>query len=129
MNVNNYNNLSSVWTHACDFTATKGKGSRLYNNKGESLLDFTSGIGVVNTGHCHPAVTNAIKEQAENLIFSQINCAAHNKVFELTEELKQIVPKELTRFFYAQSGAEAVEAAVKLSKHGNRKTKYNSFTW
>lgn len=84
-------------------------------------MDFTSGIGVANTGHCHPNVVKGIKDQAEELIFSQINCAAHNKVFELTEELKTVVPKHLSRFFYAQSGAEAVEAAVKLAKHGSGK--------
>lgn len=117
MKISNYNNLSSVWSHVSDYTVVKGKGCFLYTEDGEALLDFTSGIGVNSTGHCHPRVSNAIIKQASELLFSQINCVCHNKVFELTEKLKEILPDKITRFFYAQSGAEAVEGAVKLAKH------------
>ncbi len=117
MNVVDYNHLSSVWTHLCSKTVVRGEGCRLYTEDGESLLDFTSGIGVASTGHSHPRVAAAVAEQARTLLFSQINCACHDKAFELTEELRGIVPAELSRFFYAQSGAEAVEGAVKLAKH------------
>ncbi len=109
--------LSGVWTHACDHTVVRGEGVRLITDAGKSLLDFTSGIGVNSTGHCHPKVSAAIAEQAQSLLFSQINCARHNKLYELADELKSVVPAHLNKFFYAQSGAEAIEAAVKLAKH------------
>ncbi|MGE4489491.1 MAG: aspartate aminotransferase family protein [Kiritimatiellales bacterium] len=109
--------LSSVWTCACDQTVVRGQGCRLYTDTGKSLLDFTSGIGVTSTGHSHPKVAAAIAEQAQKLIFSQINCARHNVVSELAEELATVVPPHLNRFFFAQSGSEAIEAAVKLAKH------------
>ncbi len=121
MNVVDYKHLSSVWTHLCSKTVVKGEGCRLYTEDGEALLDFTSGIGVASTGHSHPRVAAAVAEQAKTLLFSQINCACHNKAFELTEELRTVVPPELCRFFYAQSGAEAVEGAVKLAKHATGK--------
>lgn len=117
MNIENYENLSGVWTHSTSKTVVRGEGCYLYTEDGDKILDFTSGIGVNSTGHCHSNVVKAVAKQAETLLFSQVNCALHNKIFELTEELKTVVPPELTRFFYAQSGAEAVEAAVKLAKH------------
>ena len=119
MNISENKNLSGVWTHACEHIIVRGEGSYLYTETGEKLLDFTSGIGVNSTGHSHPKVVKAIAEQAENLIFSQINCASHNMLIELADELKTLVPRDLTRFFYAQSGSEAVEAAVKLAKHAS----------
>jgi 4-aminobutyrate aminotransferase len=121
MNIKDYNHLSSVWTHSCDKTVVSGKGCRLYTEGGGSLLDFTSGIGVISTGHSHPKVSAAIGKQAETLLFSQINCAFHNRVFELAEELRSILPPELSRYFFAQSGAEAIEGAVKLAKHATRR--------
>lgn len=114
-------NLSGVWTHICDHTVVRGEGCRLYTDTGTSLLDFTSGIGVNSTGHCHPKVAAAVAAQAQTLLFSQINCARHDKLYELADELKSVVPPHLNKFFYAQSGAEAVEAAVKLSKHATGK--------
>lgn len=115
-------NLSSVWTHATGHVAVSGKGCRLQTADGKELLDFTSGIGVNSTGHCHPKVVAAIQEQATKLIFSQINCLYNDKLIELGETLKQYVPSALNRFFFANSGAEAVEAAVKLAKHATGKS-------
>ena len=114
--------LSGVWTHATDITAVKGEGIYLFDEAGNRYIDFTSGIGVVNTGHCHPAVVKAIEEQAKSLIFGQMNIVLHKPVLTLVEELNRITPKEIDRFFFSNSGAEAVEAAVKLAKHATGKT-------
>ena len=108
--------LSNVWTHATDIVVDHGKGVYLYNSEGMEYLDFTSGIGVTSTGHCHPKVVSAIKKQAESLIFGQMNIVVHNPILTLVEKLKKIVPTGLDKFFFANSGAEAVEAAVKLAK-------------
>jgi 4-aminobutyrate aminotransferase len=108
--------LSTIWTHSTDYMIDHGEGVYLYDVQGRRLLDFSSGIGVTSTGHCHPQVVAAIREQAGKLIFGQINVVLHQTVFRLIEELRTIVPGELDAFFFANSGAEAVEASVKLSK-------------
>ena len=79
-------------------------------------MDFTSGIGVTNTGHAHPRVVEAIQNQAAKLIHGQANIVYHEPMIRLSEELSHIVPPELDTFFFSNSGAEAVEAAVKLAR-------------
>lgn len=110
-------NLSSVWTHSTPFVAASGEGCRLTTTEGRTFLDFTSGIGVNSTGHCHPRVVEAIRKQAGTLVFSQINVMWNDRLLELGEKLREVVPPHLDRFFFSGSGAEAVEAAVKLAKH------------
>ncbi|MEI6892306.1 MAG: aminotransferase class III-fold pyridoxal phosphate-dependent enzyme [Pontiella sp.] len=116
-----YSNLSSVYSHATDHIVTGGKGSELYTTAGKTLLDFTSGIGVNSTGHGHPKVVAAIKEQANKLIFSQINIVYNEPVAQLCAQLKRVMPAALDTYFFSNSGAEAVEGAVKLAKHATGK--------
>jgi len=108
--------LSPVWTHLTEIEMVRGEGVYLYDGTGKRYLDFTSGIGVTNTGHCHPRVVEAIRRQAGELIFGQMNVVLHRPLFELISELRRVVPQELDRFFFGNSGAEAVEGAVKLAK-------------
>jgi 4-aminobutyrate aminotransferase len=112
----NTEHLSPVWTHLTQIQPVKGKGAYLYDEQGNQYLDFTSGIGVTNTGHCHPKVVKAIKEQAENLLFGQMNIVIAPVVARLAEKLDKITPPEINRFFFANSGAEATEGVVKLAK-------------
>lgn len=121
MNLTDYDSLSSVYTHATNHIITSGKGAELYTSEGKILLDFTSGIGVNSTGHCHPKVVAAIQEQAEKLIFAQINCVLNEPVAKLCSRLKRVVPSALDTYFFSNSGAEAVEASVKLAKHASGK--------
>ena len=67
------NHLSPVWTHLTELQPIRGEGIYLFDETGNRFMDFTSGIGVTNTGHCHPRVVEAIKEQASSLIFGQMN--------------------------------------------------------
>lgn len=117
MNPQDIKEISSVWTHATDILVDRGEGCWFFDKEGNKYLDFTSGIGVTNTGHCHPKVVDAIKTQSEKLLFGQFNIVYHQPVVDLIEELKPVMPKGLDTFFFASSGAEAVEAAVKLAKH------------
>lgn len=95
----------------------KAQGSMVFTNTGRRLLDFTSQIGVTNTGHCHPAVVEAAKAQIDKMVMSQVNLGYHTPMMELTEELVNIMPSEkLDRIFYSTTGAEAVENAIKLAK-------------
>lgn len=109
--------LSPVWGRITNIVADHGAGSCLYDITGRRYLDFTCGIGVTNTGHCHPKVVAAIQAQAAKLIHGQINIVFHQPMLDLVEELKPIVPPGLDSFFFSNSGAEAVEGAVKLCKH------------
>jgi 4-aminobutyrate aminotransferase len=68
---------------------------------GRKLLDFTSGIGVTNTGHCHPKVVKAAQDQVGKLMHVQMGIAYHEPVLQLAEELKTVVPKGLDQFFFS----------------------------
>jgi len=110
-------NLSPVWSRITDIVVERGEGSCLYDMAGRRYLDFTCGIAVTNTGHCHPKVVAAIQAQAARLIHGQINIIVHQPMLELIGELQAVVPPALDSFFFSNSGAEAIEGAVKLSKH------------
>lgn len=107
--------LAPAWGHLTDLIVEIGQGCNLYCANGRRLLDFTSGFGVTNTGHCHPRVVNAVQAQAERLLHGQINLVYHPMILELTETLMRVLPDRLDCFFFANSGAEAVESAVKLA--------------
>ncbi|MBC8345508.1 MAG: aminotransferase class III-fold pyridoxal phosphate-dependent enzyme [Candidatus Marinimicrobia bacterium] len=120
MNERNY--LSPVWTHLTDLTPVKGEGAYLYDADGTQYLDFTCGIGVTNTGHCHPNVIRAIQEQADKLLFGQINIVKSQPTLDLAEKLNELTPKNINQFFFSNSGAEAVEASIKLAKQTTGKS-------
>ena len=108
--------LSPVWTHLTQIQAVRGKGIYLYDEAGTRYMDFTSGIGVTNTGHCHPRVVEAVNQQAGRLIFGQMNIVLPRPTMELAEKLNELTPPNINSFFFSNSGAEAVEAAVKLAR-------------
>ena len=108
--------LSPVWTHMTQIQPVRGEGIYLYDQAGTQFTDFTSGIGVTNTGHSHPRVIEAIKRQADQLLFGQMNIVLPGPTLELAEKLNGLTPPKIDRFFFSNSGAEAVEAAVKLAR-------------
>jgi len=108
--------LSPVWTHMSDIIVERAEGCYVYDLAGKGYLDFTSGIGVTNTGHCHPKIVKAIQDQAAKLLHGQANIVYSPSVIRLVEELKTVVPQHLDSFFFSNSGAEAVEGAVKLAR-------------
>jgi 4-aminobutyrate aminotransferase len=114
--------LSPVWTHYTPIVAERGEGSLLYDQDGTAYLDFTCGIGVTNTGHCHPHVVEAVQRQAGLLLHGQVNIVLHKPLLELVNELRPIVPDGIDGFFFSNSGAEAVEGAVKLARHATGRT-------
>lgn len=108
--------LAKVWGRLTQDTIVRGEGCWLHAASGRKYLDFTSGIGVTNTGHCHPRVVEAIQRQASELLFGQMNCVVPETALRFTEALAPHVPAELDRYFLSNSGAEAVEGAVKLAR-------------
>lgn len=117
MDTSNTDLISPVWSRITPILAERAEGAYVYDQDGARYLDFTSGIGVTNTGHCHPKVVQAIQEQAAKLMHGQVNIIFHQPLLELAEELRPIVPEGLDSFFFSNSGAEAVEGAVKLARH------------
>lgn len=113
--------LSPVWFHVTDLVMTRGEGIYVWDTDGTRYTDFTSGIGVTNTGHCHPKVVQAIQQQAAQFLHAQVNIYYHEGLFELSDALKRVVPAPLDTFFYSNSGAEAVEAAVKLARQATHR--------
>ncbi|MEL6191814.1 MAG: aminotransferase class III-fold pyridoxal phosphate-dependent enzyme [Bacteroidota bacterium] len=108
--------LSSVWTHLTDIQPVRGEGLYLFDEDGNRYMDFTSGIGVINTGHCHPHIVQAIQQQAGELLFGQMNCVIPPTSVRLSSMLNEVTPSHIDQFFLANSGAEATEASIKLAK-------------
>lgn len=109
--------LSPMLKQATPVLAARGEGVHLYDEEGRRYLDFTAGIGVTSTGHCHPAVVRAAQEQAGSLIHGQYTTVLHRPLLTLTERLGEVLPHGLDSLFYSNSGSEAVEAAVRLARH------------
>jgi 4-aminobutyrate aminotransferase len=100
----------------------EGKGSYITTDKGVKLLDLTAGIGVVNLGHCHPKVSAAAAAQCMKITHAQVNIGYSAAQIALLRELIPILPHpSLDSVFLWNSGAEAVEAAVKLARAATKK--------
>lgn len=108
--------LSNVWFKVSDLQVASGRGCRVTTVDGHEYLDFAAGIAVNSTGHCHPKVTVAIAAQAERFIHAQANVFTHDLLEPLASKLTEITPEGIDTFFFANSGAEITEAAVKLAK-------------
>ncbi|MFD4655583.1 aspartate aminotransferase family protein [Kitasatospora sp. NPDC058444] len=109
--------LSPALKQATPVVAVRGEGLHLYDADGRRHLDFTSGVGVTSTGHCHPKVVEAVREQAGRLIHGQYTTVLHDQLLTLTERLGEVLPRGLDSLFYATAGTEAVEAALRLARH------------
>lgn len=114
--------LSPVWSRNWTLIVERGEGPYLIDTEGRRFLDFTCGIAVTNTGHAHPRVVKAIQEQAALLLHGQATIVIHKPMLRLAEELRKVVPSPLDTFFFTNSGAEAIEGAVKLARHATKRT-------
>ena len=105
----------------------KSQGLYYYGMDGREHLDMTAGIATENTGHRHPKVIAAIKEQADSLVHGPIGIINYESIIKLARELRTILPPALDCFFFGNSGAEAIEGAVKLARHVTQKPYVISF--
>ncbi len=108
--------LSDVWGRLNNSIIVRGEGSYILDDQGNRYLDFTSGIGVTATGHCHPQIVGAIESQASQLLFGQMNCMLPEITLRYATALRDKTPDSIETFFFSNSGAEAVEGAVKLAR-------------
>ena len=106
-----------------DLVIVKGKNAKVWDDKGREYIDCVAGHGVANIGHCNEKVIEAITQQAQQLItctgifFNDVRA-------RLLEKLVGIAPKNLTRAFLCNSGAESVEAAIKFARFTTQKTDF-----
>lgn len=106
--------LSPHLKQATPVRASRGEGVYLYDDDGRQYLDFTAGIGVTSTGHCHPTVVAAAQEQVATLIHGQYTTVLSKPLRDLTDKLGQVLPAGIDSLFFVNSGSEAIEAAMRL---------------
>ncbi len=121
--------VSPSYTRSYPAVIESGKGAWVTDVDGNVFLDFSSGIGVVSTGHCHPSVVKAIKDQASRLLHMSGTDFYYPNQAHLAEKLAEIVPgAKNKKVFFGNSGAEAVECAMKLARYHKRRARYIAFT-
>lgn len=103
-------------------TLVRGKGAKLWDNSDKEYIDCMGGYGVALVGHCNDRVVSAIKEQAEKLITCHMSIYNDTRL-KFLEKFSKITPQHLSKVFFSNSGAEAIEASLKFSrkysgKHG-----------
>ncbi len=122
------NVLSPSYTRDYPLVVSRGEGAIVEDVDGNRFLDFNAGIAVVSTGHCHPQVVAAIKNQAERLIHMSGTDFYYENMIELGEKLAAIAPGGVARrVYFGNSGTEAVEAAMKLARYHTGRDKFIAF--
>ena len=110
--------ISPSYTRSYPLVAKRGRGVRVEDVDGNEFLDFAAGIAVTSTGHCHPEVVEAIQKQAAELLHISGTDFYDEHLTDLATELSRIAPmKGPHKVFYGNSGAEAVECAMKLARY------------
>ncbi len=120
--------LSPSATRPYPAVIERGKGMKVWDVDGNMFLDFAAGIAVCATGHCHDDIVETIKNQSSTLIHMSGADFYHPQQVALAEKLAEITPGgKNKKVFLANSGTEAVEAAIKLSRYKKRRPKFIAF--
>lgn len=120
--------VSPSYTRSYPLVVERGSGAVIQDVDGNLFLDFTAGIAVTATGHCHPRVVAAIQDQAAKLIHMSGTDFYYKPQIDLAERLAQVAPgKSAKRVFFTNSGAEALEAALKLARWHTGRTRVIAF--
>jgi 4-aminobutyrate aminotransferase len=120
--------ISPSYTRSYPLVAKSGRGVVVTDVDGNEFFDFSAGIAVTSTGHCHPEVVAAIQKQAGELIHMSGTDFYYESLVELAERLSHIAPMPGPhRVYYGNSGAEAVEAALKLARYHTKRQQIIAF--
>lgn len=107
----------------------RAEGALFEDVDGNVFLDFGGGIGVLNIGYSHPEIVEAVKEQAEKFFHLMVNNVFYESYFQLAEKLNEIMPGDHPKkTFFVNSGAEAVENAIKIARKYTKRTEIITFT-
>ena len=121
-------NVPSAWYSSLENFIVKGKNAEIWDSEGNRFLDYVGGYAVLNTGHLHPRVVDRVKNQLDNFSHSCFAFAPHENAVKLSEELNNRYPIDSeTKTFMVNSGAEAVENAVKIARYYTNKKAILSF--
>lgn len=120
--------ISPSYTRAYPLVAKRGLGAMVEDVDGNRFLDFSAGIAVVSTGHCHPKVVRAIQQQAAELIHMSGTDFYYPGLPQLASKLSELAPGPgVKRVYFGNSGTEAVEAAMKLARIYTGRTRFIAF--
>jgi len=120
--------ISPSYTRSYPLVAKSGRGIVVTDVDGNEFYDFSAGIAVTSTGHCHPDVVAAIQKQAGELIHMSGTDFYYESMVELSARLSKIAPMPGPhRFYYGNSGAEAVECALKLARYHTKRQNVIAF--
>ncbi|HXC96234.1 MAG TPA: acetyl ornithine aminotransferase family protein [Edaphobacter sp.] len=120
--------ISPSYTRSYPMVAKSGRGVRVTDVDGNEFLDFAAGIAVTSTGHCHPEVVKAIQDQAAELIHMSGTDFYYEHMTKFAERLSAVAPMPGPhKFYYGNSGAEAVECALKLARYHTGRQNIISF--
>ena len=121
-------NVPSAWYSTLENFIVKGKNAEIWDSEGKRYLDYVGGYAVLNTGHLHPRVVEKVKNQLNDFSHSCFAFAPHENAVKLSEELNKRYPIiSDTKTFMVNSGAEAVENAVKIARYYTNKKSIISF--
>ena len=121
-------NVPSAWYSTLENYIVKGKNAEIWDSEGKRYLDYVGGYAVLNTGHLHPRVVEKVKNQLNDFSHSCFAFAPHENAVNLSEELNKRYPiTSNTKTFMVNSGAEAVENAVKIARYYTNKKSIISF--
>lgn len=121
--------LSPSYTRGYPLVIERGEGALVWDVDGECYIDFTTGIAVTATGHAHPAVVQAIQDQAARFIHMSGTDFYYEPQVALAERLASVAPfgGDPAMIFFGNSGAEAIEAAVKLARYATGRQRFIAF--
>ena len=120
--------VSPSYTRSYPMVAKRGRGIRLEDVDGNQFLDFAAGIAVCSTGHCHPEVVAAIQRQAAELIHASGTDFYYDHMVQIADRLSAIAPMPGPhRFYFGNSGAEAIEAALKIARYHTGRQQFVAF--
>ncbi len=121
--------VSNAVSHSTRIVADRARGAELWDVDGRRYLDFAGGIGTLNIGHAHPAVIEAIATQAHKLTHTMFGVALYEPYIRLSEELAHLTPGNFAKkTVLVNSGAEAVENAIKVARAATGRPRIVSFT-
>jgi len=120
--------ISPSYTRDYPLVVRRGAGMMIEDMDGNTFLDFSAGIAVASTGHCHPDVVRAIQKQAETLIHMSGTDFYYPVMAQLAEKMATIAPgNSPKRVYFGNSGTEAVEAALKLARYHTKRHRFIAF--
>jgi len=126
--------ISPSYTRSYPLVAERASGAVVEDPDGNRFLDFSAGIAVVSTGHCHPDIVRVIQDQAASLIHMSGTDFYYRQMPELASALSSLAPEGVSgpsgkdwRCFFGNSGAEAIEASIKLARYATRRHQLIAF--